>query len=249
MVIRYAALREQAFPERLEARLCIDAIIADPWSTDELRRAAEHALADMETTGSLWLASLPAAAALSLQDNPVVLVMDGVSADLWLANAESLTRAAPGARWEWLRLDGNVVTPDSLALQLGIEGDPLDVLAANGIPYVQLSGREENLAAALSGGLSATRSPGQAAVARIALVDRAAHRGELRLGAMGEALASLLEQRLAEVVSLCQSEGKPLVLTADHGLSLVGGRLTHGGGGVFERAICRITWRPTHKQS
>ncbi|MGA2613680.1 MAG: DUF6079 family protein [Spirochaetia bacterium] len=248
-VIRYAALREQAFPERLEARLCIDAIIADPWSTDELRRAAEHALADMETTGSRWLASLPAAAALSLRDNPVVLVMDGVSADLWLANAESLTRAAPGARWEWLRLDGNVATPDSLALQLGIEGDPLDVLAANGIPYVQLSGREENLAAALSGGLSAARSPGQAAVARIALVDRAAHRGELRLGAMAEALASLLEQRLAEVVSLCQSEGKPLVLTADHGLSLVGGRLTHGGGGVYERAICRITWRSARKQS
>jgi len=258
-VLRYEALREQAFPERLEARLCIDAIMSDPWSTDELQRAAERGLAGMEATGNQWLASLPPAAALSLQDNPVVLIMDGVSADLWLANADSLNRAAPGARWEWLRLEGKVATPDSLALQLGLKGDPLEVLSANGIPYVQYGGREENLAAALAGSLSAASSPGRPTVARIALVDRAAHRGELRLAAMTEAFASLLEQRLPGVVALCRSEGRPLVLAADHGLSLVGGRLTHGGGksaeyvggksaeyvgGVFERAICRIVWTP-----
>jgi hypothetical protein len=248
-VLRYDALREQAFPERLEARLCVDAIIADPWSTDELRRAAERGLAEMEATGSRWMASLPAATALSLRDNPVVLIMDGVSADLWLANAQSLNRAAPGARWEWLRLEGKVATPDSLTLQLGLEGDPLEVLAANRIPYVQLSGREENLAAALAGSLFATPSPGGAAVARIALVDRAAHRGELGLSSMNQTFATLLEQRLPGVVSLCQSEGRPLVLTADHGLSLVGGRLMHGGGGVFERVVCRIVWRSAQKRS
>ena len=248
-ILRYDTLREQAFPERLEARLCVDAIIADPWSTDELRRAAERPLAEMEATGSQWLASLPAAGALSLRDNPVVLIMDGVSADLWLANAQSLNRAAPGARWEWLRLEGKVSTPDSLALQLGLEGDPLEVLAANGIPYVQLSGREENLAAVLAGSLSVAPSPGRPAVGRIALVDRAAHRGELGLGAMAKTFANLLDQRLPGVVSLCQSEGRPLVLTADHGLSLVGGKLMHGGGGVFERVVCRIVWRSIHKRS
>jgi Family of unknown function (DUF6079) len=255
-LLRYGTLRELAFPERLEARLCIDSILSDPWSTDELRRAGELALADMEATGGQWLASLPPAGAMPLQDNPVALIMDGVSADLWLANADSLNRAAPGARWEWLRLEGKVATPDSLALQLGLEGDPLEVLASNGIPYVQYSGREENLAAALAGSLSAASSPGRPAVARIALVDRAAHRGELRLGAMAEAFAGLLQQQLPGVVARCQSESRPLVLTADHGLSLVGGRLTHGeggkpagyGGGVFERTICRIVWIPRGPQ-
>jgi hypothetical protein len=243
-LIRYAALRERPFPERMETRLCIDALIADPWSTDELRRAAERGLSDMEATGGKWLASLAPAAAFDLKDNPAVLFMDGVGADLWLSNADAINRAAPGARWEWLRLEGAVATVDSLRLQLGLEGDPLEVLAANGIPYVQFSGREENLAAGLAGSLSASASPGRAAVVRIALADRAAHRGELRLSAMAEAFAGLLERQLPGVVALCRAEGRPLVLTADHGLSLAGGRLAHGGGGVFERAICRIVWTP-----
>jgi hypothetical protein len=243
-IVRHAALREQPFPERLEARLCIDRIIADPWSTDELRRAAERGLADLESTAGGWLASLPSANALSLKDNPVVLFMDGVAADLWLANAEPLRRALPGARWEWRRLEGKAVTADSLAHQLGLDGDPLEVLAANGVPYVQYSGREENLAATLNASLTDATSSARPAIVRIALVDRAAHRGELRLSAMAEAFGSLLELQLPGVVALCRAEGRPLVLTADHGLSLARGRLTHGGGGVFERAICRIAWTP-----
>ena len=106
-----------------------------------------------------------------------------------------------------------------------------------------------SLAAVLAGSLSAVPSPSRPAVGRIALVDRAAHRGELELGAMAKTFANLLDQRLPGVVSLCQSEGRPLVPTADHGLSLVGGRLMHGGGGVFERVVCRIVWPSVQKRS
>ncbi len=134
--------------------------------------------------------------------------MDGVAADLWLANAGYLNRALPDARWEWRRLEGKVATADSLAAQLGLEGDPLEVLVANGIPYVQYSGREENLADALSGALTDAPPPGRPVIVRIALVDRAAHRAELRLSAMAEAFGSLLEQRLPGIVTLCRTAGK-----------------------------------------
>ena len=208
-VVGLAGLREKAFPERLEARLCIDRIIADPWSTDELRHAAERGLAELEAAAGQWAASLPSAAALPLDGNPVVLFMDGVAADLWLANAGHLNRALPDARWEWRRLEGRVATADSLAAQLGLEGDPLEVLVANGIPYVQYSGREENLADALSGALTDAPPPGRPVIVRIALVDRAAHRAELRLSAMAEAFGSLLEQRLPGIVTLCRTrEGR-----------------------------------------
>ena len=116
----------------------------------------------------------------------------------------------------------------------------MEVLAANGIPYVQLTGREERMAAALSASLVS----GKPAVARVSLVDRAAHHGELRLSAMAEALGSLLEEFLPAAVSVCRADRRRLILTTDHGLSLSDGRLSHGGGGLFERAILRVTWNP-----
>ncbi|MGA2977666.1 MAG: DUF6079 family protein [Spirochaetia bacterium] len=239
-VLRSAALQQAEYPEHLQARLCMDAIMSDPWSTDELRRAAEKGLRELEETGAEWLAGLPPAGPLSLAKNPLVLFIDGVSADVWLSQAAVMQRALPGVKMEWLRLEGKAVTVDSMALQLGLAGDPVDVLAANGIPYIQLTGREEKLSATLSASI-VTDKP---AVARVSLVDRAAHHGELRLSGMQGALGSLLEELLPAAVFLCRADARRLILTTDHGLSLSGGRLSHGGGGLFEQAILRAAWDP-----
>jgi hypothetical protein len=239
-VLHYASLRETAYPGHLQARLCIDEIRSDPWSTDELRRAAARAQAELEDTGAAWLAGLPPAAALSLAESPLVLFIDGVPPDLWLSQRDLIERALPGVTLEWLRLEGRAVTTDSLTLQLGLAGDPMEVLAANGIPYVQLTGREEKMAATLSASLVA----GKPCVVRVSLVDRAAHHGELRLSTMAEALGSLLEEILPAAVSVCRTDGRHLILTTDHGLSFSDGGLSHGSGGLFERAILRATWNP-----
>jgi hypothetical protein len=239
-IFRYASFRGTAYPAHLQARLCIDEIQSDPWSTDELRRAAARAQAELEDTGAAWLAGLPPARALSLAENPLVLFIDGVPADLWLSQRDLIERALPGVALEWLRLEGRAVTTDSLTLQLGLAGDPIEVLAANGIPYVQLTGREERIAAALSASLVA----GKPGVVRVSLVDRAAHHGELRLSVMAATLGSLLEEILPAAVSLCRTDGRHLILTTDHGLSLSDGGLSHGSGGLFERAILRATWNP-----
>jgi hypothetical protein len=239
-ISRYASLRGAAYPARLLARLSIDEIQSDPWATDELRRVAARVQQEMEDTGAAWLAGLPPTRALSLAENPLALFIDGVPPDLWLSQRDLIERALPGVAFEWLRLEGKAVTTDSLTLQLGLAGDPMEVLAANGIPYVQLTGREEKIAAALSASLVA----GKPGVMRVSLVDRAAHHGELRLSAMAEALGSLLDAVLPAAVSLCRTDGRHLILTTDHGLSLSDGRLSHGSGGLFERAILRATWNP-----
>jgi hypothetical protein len=61
---------------------------------------------------------------------------------------------------------------------------------------------------------------------------------------MADAFGSLLDELLPAAAALCAEEARALVLTSDHGLSLEGGRLTHGTGGVFERAVARVWWTP-----
>lgn len=56
---------------------------------------------------------------------------------------------------------------------------------------------------------------------------------------------SEVEELLPAAVSVCRADRRRVILTTDHGLSLSDGRLSHGGGGPFERAILRATWDPT----
>lgn len=240
-VLRYGRLRGEEYPARLPARLCIEAIQCDAWATDGLRQATEKGLRELEDTGAAWLQGLPPAGALSLMENPIVLFIDGVPPDLWLGQWGLMERALPGMKPEWLRLEGKAVTADSIARQLGLAGDPVEVLAANGIPYVQPTGREERLSAMLAG----TLVSGKPLVMRVSLVDRAAHQGAMRLSGMAEALTGLLGQLLPAAASACRAGGRPLVLTTDHGLTLTGGRLSHGAGGLFEQAVLRVAWSPT----
>ncbi len=95
-VLRYASLRETAYPGHLQARLCIDEIRTDPWSTDELRGAAAHGQQEMEDMGAAWLAELSPAGPLSLAEAALVLFIDGVPPDLWLSQRDLIERTLPG---------------------------------------------------------------------------------------------------------------------------------------------------------
>ncbi len=63
---------------------------------------------------------------------------------------------------------------------------------------------------------------------------------------MAEAFRSLIELQLPGLVALCRADGRPLVLTADHGLSLVRGRLTHGGAKSAEYGGAKSPVRRRH---
>ena len=83
-------------------------------------------------------------------------------------------------------------------------------------------------------------APDKSAVIRISLVDEGAHSALLRLAEMPLAVCRFLENELPRLKKICTAQKRRLILTTDHGLSLTKTGLSHGGGGVFERAIFRV---------
>jgi len=139
---------------------------------------------------------------------------------------------------EWFRLTTEPVTAPAIAAQLGLGEDPLDALPARGIAYDHLVGNE-------TGPLEEylpSMAPDRAAVIRISLLDRGAHRSTLRLYEMPAALMRLLNAIVPRLLTECLRQRRPLVLTTDHGLSLSPSGLTHGRSGVFEQTIFRAWW-------
>ncbi|MBI3270576.1 MAG: hypothetical protein HYZ53_16335 [Planctomycetes bacterium] len=270
---RLAALRDYAarlgapaFPERLGARPALARILQDAWATRELAESAERAIDRLAEAGEDWLATLPAATPLSPEDACTVVVLDGVAPDVWLAaqsaagesavagagNAASpgsvgsagcdVTDAAgPASELSWFRLECEPRTVPSLASLFGFAAgrDPMEEFASRGVPYVNLEGHEARPLADLLPEPPRDR----AAVVRLALLDQAGHAGALSLGDMPEALRCLLERQLPGLVRWSRARGRRLLVTTDHGMSLTRKGLSHGRGGVFERAIFRRTWR------
>ena len=78
---------------------------------------------------------------------------------------------------------------------------------------------------------------------RSAALDEGAHGAQLRLTEMPGAICSFLEKELPRLQEICAAHEHRLILTTDHGLSLTPGGLSHGKGGVFERAVFRVEWQ------
>ena len=115
----------------------------------------------------------------------------------------------------------------------------MESLDARDIPYLQLTGMEEQ---ALSDRLESTL-PDKAAVIHLNILDRGAHRGAFKLVEMTALLESLLARELPALYRLCKNRKRALIVTTDHGFSLKADGLSHGSGGVYERAIFRAAWR------
>ena len=256
-----AARMELPFPGRLGTRLPLEELLMDPWIDDGLQTAVFDWLREAEKLSSDWLAGLQPVPAVDLAEGPLVFVVDAVPPDVWL-EALGLTEADGGASeggvasgagrgvvagaadaaaamsTSWNRLEAPPETPQAMARLLGLEGDPVDGLASQGIPYVSLRGTEERPLL----DLLEPFTPGRAAVVRLSGLDKAAHAGATRLGSMAVRLEQLLARELPNITGLCREQSRPLVMTTDHGLSLDRSGLKHGGGGVYERAIFRARW-------
>jgi hypothetical protein len=227
------------FPARLAVRPALEALLADPWSSPELQGAAGDLLQRTAALGEEWLASLEPVRPIDLDEASLVLLIDGVPPDLWLACLDLIESSPQGLSTEWARLEAEPLTLPATASLLGLEGDPLEGLEARGVPYLLPRAQEEELELER---LFGPRPPGKAMVVRLGTLDREAHRGAFTLAQMTEKLRHLLESRLSPLLESCRKDGRPLILTTDHGLSLSAGALGHGGGGVYERAIFRARW-------
>jgi hypothetical protein len=234
----------QSFPGRLALRLPLSRILTHPWATAELRSAAGKTLDETSALGEEWLSGLPPVAPIDLEIKPLVLVFDGASPDLWLEISDTLASFRLNNQpfqEEWARLEAVPETVDALIGLFGLEADPEESFYQRQVVYANLSGDEEH-------GLKnyvQSLAPDKAIVLRLSIVDRGAHSGKLHLSDMYEVMKNIIESELMGLLELCKKQKRDLVLTADHGLTLKNGRLTHGGGGPYERAIYRARFSPT----
>jgi hypothetical protein len=237
----FGRARAAAYPERLVARVHAQDALLDPWATAELQRAALGAVEQIAKAGSEWMAGLTSMPRIDLDTAPVVIVLDGVAPDVWLAALNGLDADTTSLLTDcrWYRLSAPPRTADALAALFGFSGDTLEETESRGIPYLAVAGNEEQ------GLLSAVRSslvPETALVVRVAMPDRAAHAGGMRLSGMAEMVAELSARELPGLLAFCRDQGRHLILTTDHGMSLGARGLSHGGGGIYEEVLFRVEW-------
>jgi hypothetical protein len=226
------------FPERLAFRMSLETLLSDPWSTEELEAEALETFTRVKSLGESWLAEKDPVEPIRLEERPLVLLIDGVPPDVWLIALDRIEAGEGRPSISWARLATDAETVAATAYLLDVAGDPADALAAHGVPYLLLGGSGETPAAEQAASLD----PGKAAVIRLGVLDRGAHLGTYKLSEMAAMVDHILARELPILHRYCSRQKRPLILTTDHGLSLGMGRLGHGKGGIYERAIFRAVW-------
>ncbi len=235
---RICRFRGAPFPDALQVRIALSKILADPWASAQLRSLVYQKIQETARSGEQWLATLPAVAPVNLAPNPMVVILDGVSPDVWLETLEAAIIKLSDMTVAWQRLEVPPLTALSISSLFGFAGDPLDEFHARSIEYHQVKGNE---AYGLADLLPEFR-PDKPAIIRVSLVDDAAHAALLRLNEMSQAICSFLEKELSRLQDICVNQKRRLIVTTDHGLSLTRTGFSHGKGGVYERAIFRAEW-------
>lgn len=233
-----ASLWNDILPHVLRVRIPLSQIRVDSWCTKELRSLVDQNLQIVSERGKEWLDMLSPVEPVMLEDNPIVVILDGVSPDVWLETMAGLRCDMDEPALSWHRLEAVPKTGPAISALFGFSHDAMDEFSSRDIPYHHLKGNEihglEDLVPPFA--------PDKPAVIRISLVDEGAHAGVLRLAEMPAAVCGFLENELPGLKNICAAQKRRLILTADHGLSLTRTGLSHGQGGVFERAIFRVEW-------
>jgi hypothetical protein len=237
-VERIALTLALAFPGRLALRPELEALTADPWAGEDLKAKAASVLEQTISLGDRWLRELSPVEPIDLGEGPLVLLVDGAAPDLWLQALDRIEAFPERLTVSWSRLETEAETVPATAGLFGLEGDPVEALEAMGVAYLRPGSREEEGFPELLSSLL----PGTAAVVRLGILDRSAHQGVCKLAELAALLRHLLQSGLPAAHRLCSTQKRNLVLTTDHGLSLTPEGLSHGRGGVYERAIFRARW-------
>nr|MBC8361299.1 hypothetical protein [Candidatus Desulfatibia profunda] len=227
-----------SFPDALRVRIPLSEIPVDSWVTEELRSLAFETMRALAQRGDEWLLTLPAVEPIELSDHPRVLIIDGISPDVWLEAAEALGDTVADGSLAWFRLESSPKTAEAVAALFGFSQDALDEFAFRDIPYHQVKGDEEHSFTDILPAFPAEKP----VVIRVSQVDEGAHAGRLRLAEMPGAVCRLLERELPRLRAICAGQKRRLVVTTDHGFSLTRKGLSHGKGGVLEQAIFWAEW-------
>lgn len=233
-----ARQRKTPLPHRLCVRIPLSEIMTDSWVSAELHSLAFGQVRKIEPEGEEWLGTISSVKPISLEDNPIVVILDGISPDVWLETMNLLGRDIDEIKTTWHRLEVSPKTGVSISSLFGFSQDAIDELSSRGIPYLQVQGNE----AYSMEDLLPPFVPGQSTVIRVSLIDKGAHASLLRLNEMPGATCRFLKKELPRLLDICAAQHRRLVMTTDHGFSLTRTGLSHGSGGVFERAIFHAEW-------
>jgi hypothetical protein len=237
---RAESLLGLAYPERLSVRIPFEELLFDPWTTQELAAALQEALDKVALAADSWIAGIAPVQPIELSDRPVVLIADGVPADVWMQVIGKAWNDGElaGGQMSWARLETVPRTQESIASLLALTGDPQEQLWLRDMPLLTLKGTEEISLKERLLPLVETKP----VIARLTVFDQAAHARKLRLSEMAAALGDIASRDLPAVLRECRRQKRPLILTTDHGLSLSRDGLSHGRGGAYERLIFRARW-------
>ncbi len=228
-------LADAPHPEKLKIRIPLSEIWVNPWATRELRTMVFEKVETAVNRGNEWLAILPPVVPIDLNLNPLVLLIDGVSPDIWLETQERLEAEASTGRLSWHRLEVAPRTAAAVAAIFGFSRDALDEFHACDIDYHQITGDEVHGLADLLPDFT----PHKPGIIRISRIDDAAHSARLHLAQMPAEIAGFLNTELPRLLQIAAAQKRQVIITTDHGLSLSHTGLSHGAGGVFEQAVFR----------
>jgi hypothetical protein len=226
-------------PAALISRLDLARIYADPWATTEIKAMVLDQIDTLARESDPWLTAQTPLQPIDLADAPVVIILDGVSPDVWLDASERLTEFMEKRNTRWFRLEAAPETASAVAALFGFVDDALNEFASRQIPYHQLAGDETE---AMVDRLP-DFAPDYPVIIRAGMVDTGAHTGRLRLEEMPGVVTEFLKRELPWLQKICREKNRRLVITTDHGLSFTAKGLTHGRGGVFETTIFRMTFK------
>lgn len=225
-------------PEGLRARIPLSDLLVDTWATEELRSSVFEKIRAAEKKAAQWLTALPPVEPIELSTNPLVMIIDGVSPDVWLEAVDTLGSVVESASQAWFRLETSPKTAEAVAALFAFTQDAMEEFYQRGIPYHHVKGSEEHSLIDILPAFPLDKP----AVVRIFLVDEGAHAGLLRLSEMPAVVGTLLQRELPRLIKICTEQKRRLIVTTDHGLSLTRKGLSHGTGGVFEEAVFRAEW-------
>lgn len=230
--------REAPFPDALRIRIFLSRVLVDSWTTGDLRDHVHQNLQHIIERGEEWLTVLDPVDPIVLEKNPMVVIFDGVPPDVWLEVMDILKNRMDIPSPLWSRLDTVPKTAPAVSALFGFSGDALDEFSYRDIPYHHLKGDEFHGATDILPPFASDKP----VVIRVSLIDKGAHTTLLRLSEMPSALCKFIETELPRFQKICNQQKRGLILTTDHGLSLTRTGISHGGGGVFERAVFRVEW-------
>ena len=230
----------ETFPLCLTHRIPAEKLLFHPWTTDKLQCTVFEAIQKIEKTGADWLKTLKPVESVALENCPLVLIIDGVSPDVFLeaikeqSGLQGLSDVKE--KFKLLRLKSKPKTVDSIADLFGFNGDPVEMFNARDIPYHNLKGNETF--SIIKNVLPFPED--KPVVIRLSIIDRAAHDKGMHLSEMVVVLRKLFEGAIKEFYKICDKEKREIIVTTDHGLSLTNKGLSHGNTGVFEEVVFRI---------